>query len=86
MKLKPEFIQHNTGSETVLVPTGSAAFNGIVRGNVTLENILELLTCETDETAIVEAMCERFDAPRTLIERDVSRAIAELRRIGALEE
>ncbi len=86
MKLKREFIIHNTGSETVLVPTGSADFSGLVRGNATLERILRLLLNDTDEERIVDAMCAEFDAPREKIAQDVAKAIDELRRIGAIEE
>ena len=47
MKLKKEFITHETGTETLLVPTGSAAFAGLVKGNKTLGAILSLLREET---------------------------------------
>ncbi len=86
MKLKKEFITHETGTETLLVPTGSAAFAGLVKGNKTLGAILSLLKDETTEAEIVSAMKARFDAPEAIIARDVSRALTELRRIGAIEE
>ena len=41
---------------------------------------------DTDEAAVVAAMRERFDAPEGAVERDVARVLAELRKIGALEE
>lgn len=86
MKLKSEFIVHNVGEESLLVPTGAADWAGVVRGNRTLGAILSLLLEETDEGAIVDAMRNRFDAPEDVIARDVSRAIEELRGIGALDE
>lgn len=86
MKLKKEFIPHSFGEEAVLVPTGGASFSGVVRGNRTLGAVLELLAEDTDEAAVVAAMRERFDAPEGAVERDVARVLAELRRIGALEE
>ena len=46
----------------------------------------ELLKEDTDEAAVVAAMRERFDAPEGAVERDVARVLAELRKIGALEE
>ena len=55
MKLKKEFLLRNTGSESILVPAGGAAFSGIVRGNKTLGMILELLKEETTEAEIVAA-------------------------------
>ena len=86
MKLKKEFITHDTGKESLLVPTGSADFSGLVRGNKTLGAILALLKEDTTEEAIVAAMKQRFDAPEDVIARDVKKALAELRKIGALDE
>lgn len=87
MKLKKEFIPHDTGKESLLLPTGSAGFAGLVKGNRTLGVILEYLrNDDLTESEIIAAMKERFDAPEGVIEKDVRRAIAELRRIGALNE
>lgn len=86
MKLNQDFLLHNTDGESILVPTGNADFSGIVRGNKTLGTILELLQKETTEAEIVAAMKARYDAPEGAIENDVAKALAELRRIGALEE
>ena len=35
MKLRKEFIAHDTGGESLLVPAGGAGFSGLVRGNKT---------------------------------------------------
>ena len=86
MRLNKNYIIHKTNSEIILVPTGEAGFSGIVRGNSTLDVILELLREETNETAIVAAMQTKFDAPEEAIINDVKKAIAELRKIGALDE
>ncbi|MDO4404335.1 MAG: PqqD family protein [Atopobiaceae bacterium] len=85
MKLKEEYITHEIGDGLVLVPTGSASWSGFVRGNKTFGAILSLLREDTTEEAIVAAMRERFDAPEGAIERDVARAISELRKVGALD-
>ena len=85
MKLKKGFISHDTGSESILVPMG-AGWAGVVKGNKTLGAILGLLKEDTTEAAIIDAMKERFDAPEDVIVRDVKEAIAELRKIGALDE
>lgn len=87
MKLKKEFIPHETGKESLLIPAGGAGFAGLVKGNGTLGVILEYLrNDDLTEGQIVAAMKERFDAPEEVIARDVHRAITELRRIGALNE
>ena len=86
MKLKNEYITHDTGTESLLVPTGRASFSGLVKGNKTLGAILELLKTETTEAEIVSALKSRYDAPEGAIERDVAKALSELRNIGALDE
>ena len=86
MKLKKEFLLHDTGSESFLVPTGAADFSGIVKGNRTLGAILGLLKEETTEERIVSELKARFDAPEGSAERDVASVLAELRRIAALDE
>jgi len=86
MKLKDGFLLHNTESESVLVPAGGAAFSGVVRGNKTLGAVLALLKNDTTETAIVAALRGRFDAPEGAVEADVARVLAELRKIGAIDE
>ena len=86
MKLKRDFIVHDTGSEAFLVPAGGAGWSGVVKGNKTLGAILDLLKEDTTEAAIVEAMKRRFDVPEDVIAGDVRRAVSELRKIGALDE
>lgn len=86
MKLNKEFLLHNSSGASILVPTGSADFSGIVRGNKTLGAVLELLQEETTENEIVAAMRGRYDAPEGTIEQDVAKILTELRKIGALDE
>ena len=86
MKLKKEFLIHKTESETVLGPTADAGFSGVVRGNKTLGAILELLSDEVTEEEIISALKTRFDAPENAIERDVKKAVSELKKIGAIDE
>ncbi len=86
MKLSKDFLTHDTGTETVLVPVGSAGFSGIVRGNATLGAVLELLKNDTTEAELVAALRERFDAPEGAVETDVQKVLSELRKIGALDE
>ncbi len=86
MKLKDTFLVHETEKETMLVPTGGAGFSGIVRGNRTLGTILRLLNEETTRDEIVSNICGKYDASRATVEKDVDKALNELRRIGALNE
>ncbi|MBO4473532.1 MAG: PqqD family protein [Clostridiales bacterium] len=86
MKLKKQYIPHDTADESLLVPTADAPFSGVVRGNKTLGVILSYLKEDTTEEEIIAAMTARFDAPEEVIARDVRKAIEELRKVGALEE
>jgi hypothetical protein len=84
MRLRPDFVAHDAGGEWVLVPVGGASFSGIVRGNRTLGDILTMLQDDTSEEEIVSSLRKRYDAPEGAIERDVARALDELRGIGAI--
>lgn len=87
MKIKETFLIHETDTETMLIPTGKAEFSGIVRGNSTLGAILNLLKEETTEKALLDGMKKAFpDAPEAALERDIEKAVRELRRIGALDD
>ena len=88
MRVKDGFISHNIGDEYMVVATGDAAenFNGIIRGNETLVYIFELLKGDTTEEEIVEAMCERYDAPKDIIAKDVAVVIQKIREAGFLYE
>jgi len=86
MKLKPTFLVHQYGGENLLIPTAGERFSGIVKGNDTLGEILSLLREETTEEQMTDAILEKFDAPREVVEKDVRHAVEELRKIGALDE
>ncbi len=86
MKLRGEFLTHQTESETLLVPAGNAGFSGIVKGNATFGEILSLLREDTSEAEITAAMSARYDAPEEVISNDVRRILDSLRQVGALEE
>ena len=86
MKLKSDFLVHQYGGENLLVPTASADFSGIVKGNDTFGAIVECLRKETTEEDITKSLLQQFDAPQEVVAADVARALAELRKIGALDE
>ena len=86
MKLKKGFITYDTDSESMLIPSGSVSFSGLVKGNRTLGAILTLLKEETSEAEIIASMKNRFDAPEEVIASDVAKVLSELRSIGALDE
>lgn len=86
MKLNSRFIVHQTAKDTIIVPTASAGFSGVVKGNQALGSIVKLLRKDVTEADIIAAMKASYDAPDGLIERDVRHALDELRKIGAIDE
>ena len=85
MRLRKNYIARTSGNETLLVPAGGSGCAGVVRGNRARGASLELLRQDTTEEQIVEAMKKRFDAPEERIAADVKKALAELRKIGAID-
>ncbi len=86
MKLSKEFVVHNIIDESILLPTGKAAFSGVVRGNKTLGTVLELLKDDTTEEELIIALKKRYEAPDGAIEKDIKKVLDELRKIKALDE
>ena len=88
MKLKDGFIFQDLGDKHMAVASGAAGevFRGMVRNNATADFIFRALMHETTEEAVVDAMAERYDAPRERIQADVRRLIARFREAGLLEE
>lgn len=86
MKLKNEFIVHNIGDETLLVPTAEADFHGLVQGNKTVDTILNCLTEDTTEEKILIALKEKYEGDETDMRADIADVITQLRTIGAIDE
>lgn len=61
-------------------------FSGMVRSNSTAAEIINMLKSETTREDIILGMLEKYDATRTVIERDVDRILESLRGIGAIDE
>ena len=86
MKLNKEFISRNINGECILVPVGSASFAGLIKGNKTMGDIIELLKEETTEEEIANKIFEKYDAPEDRIKADVAAVITKLREVGAIDE
>lgn len=84
MKLKDTFITYTATGEHTMVAT--EGFSGIVRSNKTAAFIVEMLKTPTTQEQIVDAMAEKYDAPRGTIEKDVADVLDKLRSIEAIEE
>ena len=85
MKLKESYITHDSDGEQILLDT-SSSFAGLIRNNKTAAFIVECLKDDTTKEKIVEAMFEKYDAPKDVLAKDVSDVIEKLRKVGALDE
>ena len=85
MKLKDTYITHDSDGEQILLDT-SSSFAGLIRNNKTAAFIVECLKEDTTQEKIVEAMLEKYDAPKDVLAKDVSDVIEKLRKVGALNE
>ena len=86
MKLKNEFIVHNVGDETLLVPTADANFHGLVQGNKTVDTILNCLKEDTTEEKVLDSLKEKYDGDEEDMRADIADVIKRLRAIGAIDE
>ena len=86
MKLNEHFVIYKMDGEAMLIPTAKAPFHGLGEGNETVWVILNCLTKDTTEEAIVEALAAAFTGSRAEMEEDVRSVLAKLRAIGAIEE
>ena len=86
MKLNKAFLTHDDGDQKLLVSTGASKFSGLVRGNETAGFIMTCLEKDTTEAEIVAKMQKKYDGPKEAMERDVRKIVAELRKIGAIDE
>ncbi len=85
MRLKDTFITHDSDREQVLIDVTSS-FAGLVRSNRTAAFIVECLKEDTTKEQIVDAMYEKYDAPKEVLQKDVDAIVEKLRGIGAIEE
>ena len=87
MKLKKEIVLGNIDGNDFAIATGrlSKKFHGMINNNKTAAYIFQLLKTEQTEDSIVEAMCEKYDAPEEVIREDVKAVLAQLDGLGILE-
>ena len=85
MKLKDTFVSHITNGEQILVDV-SSSFSGLILSNKTAAFIVDQLKSETTLDSIVDAMFEKYDAPKEVLRRDAQAVIDKLRSVGAIDE
>lgn len=86
MKLKSNFITHNSGDRQIMVAAGDSDFHGIVKSNKTSAFIIDCLKKDISRQEIIEKMLKKYDADEKIIAEDVDKVLDALCSIGAIEE
>ena len=87
MKLKKEVVLGNIDGNDFAIATGklSKKVHGLMNNNKTAAYVFELLQKEQTRESIVDAMCEKYDAPREVIAADVKELLEKLDELGILD-
>lgn len=87
MRLKKDFILHDSGDGYVIVAVGDAAkyFHGLVHLNTVGGKIVELLKEESSEKEIIDKMMEIYDVEYEIIQEDVRKIVSQLKEAGIVE-
>lgn len=86
MRLKDDFILHNTGEDFVIIATGEATknFNGIIKLNNMGGEIVGLLTTDISEEEIVKAIVEKYEVDYDTAKEDIKNILDSLRKAGVI--
>ncbi|WP_294725549.1 PqqD family protein [uncultured Fusobacterium sp.] len=86
MRLKDDFILHNTGEDFVIIATGEATknFNGIIKLNNMGGEIVGLLTTDISEEEIIKAIVEKYEVEYETAKEDILNLLDSLRKAGVI--
>lgn len=86
MRLKDDFILHNTGEDFVIIATGEATknFNGIIKLNNMGGEIVRLLTTDISEEEIIKAIVEKYEVEYEIAREDILNLLDSLRKAGVI--
>ena len=88
MRLKDDFILHNTGDDFVIIATGEAAknFNGMIKLNNMGGEIVTLLKNEITEEEVVKAIVDKYEVDYNTAKEDITNLLSSLRKVGIIVE
>ncbi|WP_302162821.1 PqqD family protein [uncultured Fusobacterium sp.] len=86
MRLKDDFILHNTGEEFIIIAIGEATknFNGIIKLNNMGGEIVELLATDISEEDIIKAIVEKYEVEYETAKEDILNLLDSLRTAGVI--
>lgn len=87
MKLKKGIVLGNIDGQDFAIATGKLTkeFQGLINNNPTANFVFKLLQKEQTEESIVDAMFDKYDAPKEQIQKDVHELLESLDKMGILE-
>lgn len=86
MRLKDDFILHNTGEDFVIIATGEATknFNGIIKLNNMGGEIVSFLSNDISEEEIIKAIVEKYEVEYEIAREDILNLLDSLRKAGVI--
>ena len=86
MRLKDDFILHNTGEDFVIIATGEATknFNGIIKLNNMGGEIVSFLSNDISEEDIVKAIVEKYEVDYDTAKEDIKNILDSLKKAGVI--
>lgn len=86
MRLKDDFILHNTGEDFVIIATGEATknFNGIIKLNNMGGEIVSFLSNDISEEDIIKAIVEKYEVEYDTAKEDIRNLLDSLRKAGVI--
>lgn len=86
MRLKDDFILHNTGEDFVIIATGEATknFNGIIKLNNMGGEIVSFLSNDISEEEIIKAIVEKYEVEYATAKEDIRNLLDSLRKAGVI--
>ena len=86
MRLKDDFILHNTGEDFVIIATGEATknFNGIIKLNNMGGEIVSFLSNDISEEEIIKAIVEKYEVEYETAKEDIRNILDSLRKAGVI--
>ena len=88
MKIKEDFILRKMDDMTIVVAVGESAktFNGVINLNPTAEFFWEKLAEGCSREELIDAVLAEYDVPKEVVEADVDKFIAQLKKENILDE
>ena len=88
MKIKNGYIMREVAGENVVIAVGEAArdFKGMIRLNPTGAFLWKLLESDTDDSAMLAAMLDKYDIDEDTAKRDIAAFVSSVKGAGLIND